>query len=78
MVGVISIYAIFKIKSVNKVNLAECIFLKEKRMDFWGSYMPIFCIFILTCLAPIMMPHTNLGSIYLQMFIEQIITKFGK
>ena len=43
-----------------------------------GSYKPIFCIFILTCLAPMMMPHTNLGSIYLQMFIEQMTTKFIK
>ena len=33
-----------KTKRVNEINLG-CIFLKEKRMNFLGSYRPIFCIF---------------------------------
>lgn len=40
MVKVISIYAVFKIKNVNEINL-EYIFLK----GILGSYMPLFCIF---------------------------------
>lgn len=44
MIEVINIYAIFKIKSTNKINLADHIFLKEN-MYFGGNYRPISCIF---------------------------------
>lgn len=44
-VEVISIYAIFKMKNINEINLADHIFLRVKRVNFLRIYRPIFCIF---------------------------------